>query len=471
MSSILTVLTRRWRLVAAGGAMALLVLAAGVWRGINGAPQLLTAVRKGPLVARLTVTGTLKPIQVATYRSPLVGREAELIALVAEGTLVKEGDLVARLDTSALAVELDRARQDARRAEADQQLAQIDQEDTETSAAALAGGEASLTVDEARSRLLAAERRATRLREELTELEPLLEKGFLTREELNKTSDALDAANDEVALLRRRLQVLVDVTGPRDLQRSRLQRAQKVTRVEEARTRLTEARVRLRDLEALLDSGSIYARRPGLVVHEELMTANPRRKVRVGDRVTSSQGLLSIPEVDRMVLETSVSESEVRRVRPGQRAAIHVEAFPDLPVSGVVARVGTLARPAPDRAFDDKRFDVFIELETVSPELRPEMTARADVVLLERQNVLLAPVTAIFSRGPGLVAYVSQRGRIDARSITIGESDGTHVEVVAGVAEGDLLMVVQPDASSKPPVDAGAGAGASRDSRDAAPRD
>ena len=342
---------------------ALLFLVAGVWRGVDGAPELHTLVRRGPLTARLTVTGTLKPIQVMTYRSPLVGREAELIALVAEGTMVKEGDLVARLDTSALAVELERARQDARQAEADLQLADVDREEAEASAAAAVEGEGALTVEEAQARLHAAERRAERLREEHAQLEPLLKRGFITREELRKTADALDAADEELALIRRRMQVLVGVTRPRELQRTRLQRAQKAAQVEQARTRVAEARVRAQALEALVESCSIYARRPGLVIHEELLTANPRRKVRVGDRVTASQGLLTIPEVDRMLLETSVSESEVRRVRPGQRAAIRVEAFPALQFHGTVTRVGTLARPAPDRPFDDKRFDLHIELE------------------------------------------------------------------------------------------------------------
>ena len=326
-------------------------------------------------------------------------------------------------------------------------------------------------MDEARSRVVAAERRATRLREEHGQLAPLLARGFITREELRETSDALDAADEELALVRRRLQVLTDVTGPRDLQRSRLQRAQKVAQVEQVRTRLADARVRLHALETLVASGSVYARRPGLVVHEELLTANPRRKVRVGDRVTSSQGLLVIPEVDRMVLETSVSESEVRRVRPGQRAAIQVEAFPALPLRGLVSRVGTLARPAPDRAFDDKRFDLLVELETVSPELRPEMTARADIIVLERRDVLLVPVTAIFTRGHELVAHVYRRGRVETRPVQLGESDGSQVEVIAGVAEGDSLMVVAPGSSAGPSAGVSGESHASRGATDARPRD
>ena len=111
MSRLPPLARRHWRWLAAGGALTVLFLVVGAWRdGVGGAPELVAPVRKGPLTARLTVTGTLKPIQVMTYRSPLVGRDAELVALVAEGTMVKEGDLVARLDTTALSVELERAR-------------------------------------------------------------------------------------------------------------------------------------------------------------------------------------------------------------------------------------------------------------------------------------------------------------------------------------------------------------------------
>lgn len=452
MTGRLLSLCRSRRVIAAGVVAALLLLAAGAWRGAGGTSDMLAPVSRGPLTARVTVTGTLKPIQVISYRSPLVGREAELIALVAEGTMVEEGDLIAQLDTTALLVERDRARQDVRQAEADLQLAEVDREEAEASATSVVEGEGALTVEEAQARLHAAERRADRLREEYAQLEPLLARGFITREELRKTADALDAADEELALVRRRMQVLVGITRPRELQRTRLQRAQREAQVEQARTRLAEARLRVQALESLVESCSIHARRPGLVVHEELLTANPRRKVRVGDRVTASQGLLTIPEVDRMLLETSVSESEVRRVQPGQHAAIHVEAFPALALRGTVTRVGTLARPAPDRAFDDKRFDLHIELQSVSPELRPEMTARADVTVAQRPDALLAPVTSIFDTGGGLVAYVSKHGSVEARHVEIGESDGVSVEILSGVAEGEALMLIEPRSIPPPPI-------------------
>ena len=56
-----------------------------------------------------------------------------------------------------------------------------------------------------------------------------------------------------------------------------------------------------------------------------------------------------------MLLEASVSESDMRRVHGGQRATVRIEAFPDRKLAGTVARVGTLARASADRPFDEKR--------------------------------------------------------------------------------------------------------------------
>src|SRR4029077_2966198 len=117
--------------------------------------------------------------------------------------------------------------------------------------------------------------------------------------------------------------------------------AQKTQQLGQARTRLKETQSRMTTLGELIDNCTIRAKGPGLVVYEENLSANPRRKLRIGDRVFSTQGLVTIPEVNRMVVEGSVSEAEVHRVKPGQPAKVSVEAFPGLKLTGKVARVGT----------------------------------------------------------------------------------------------------------------------------------
>ena len=136
----------------------------------------------------------------------------------------------------------------------------------------------------------------------------------------------------------------------------------------------------------------------------------------------ATQGIVTIPEVNRMLVEATVSESEVHRLAPGQVADIRVEAFPDLKLSGKVTRVGTLASASPTRPFDDKRFDLVITLDPTNADLRPEMTIRADVIIGTRTNVLMMPVSAVFNKQGTRVAYVVGAAGLEMRPIALGES-------------------------------------------------
>jgi HlyD family secretion protein len=429
------------------------LLAGTTYRRRPGVDSSLTVtVLRGPLTARLTATGILKPARSITYRSPLAGREAEIIELAAEGMRVNEGDLIVRLDPTDLQREVERARQDVRQAELEVQVATIDRQEAEAALTAVSEGEGALTLDETRARLHAAEQKVERLREEFEQLKPLMEKGFMTRDELKKTADELEHSEQEAALARKRADVVIRLSYPRDRQRAALQLAQKESALANARTKAAEAQARLKQLGDQVEAASIYARRPGLVVYEEFLNAGPRRKIRTGDRVTSSQGIVTIPEVDRMLLEASVSEAEVHRVRSGQPAVVRVEAFPGVRLSGTVARVGTLARSSGDRPFEDKRFDLIVELDGTSVDLRPEMSARADIIVGTRSDVLLLPTNAIFEQHGQLVAHVLGPAGPETRAVTIGESSDVMVELLAGVREGERVMLTDPGrAAAVPP--------------------
>jgi HlyD family secretion protein len=434
--------------------VAMLAAGAALWRRTSAGGEMSALVRRGTLGAKLTATGVLRPVQSITYRSPLGGREAEITFLVAEGTRVNEGDLLVRIDTTDLQRELERAVQERRQAQVDLQVAEIERQEGQTAVDSLAEGEGALTVEETRTRLQLAEKKVARLQEEHDTLKPLLEKGFITRDELRRTADELEQASEDLALARRRAEILIERTHPRDRQRAELQLAQKNAQRENVRARLVESEARLKLLESQVENSSIYARRPGLVVHEEFLAASPRRKVRMGDRVTGSQGLVTIPEVDRMLVEASVSEADVHRLQAGMRATVFLEAFPGLRLTGQVTRVGTLARTSVERPLDDKRFDLIVELDPARNDLRPEMTARADVSLGERSNVLLIPVNAVFERDSVTVAHVLRPLGAETRAIQLGESDDAVVEVVAGLEEGERVALTDitgtPVSSSAP---------------------
>jgi RND family efflux transporter MFP subunit len=345
--------------------------------------------------------------------------------------------------------EAERAREEHRQAELDLDVAGAELDEARAAEQSATEGEGALNAAEVRTRLQLADRRVERLREEYLQLAPLLIKGYITRDELSRSASALEQAEEEAALARQRALVMERLTRPRELSRASLLRTQKEVQLDRARARAAEAAARLAALRRLVDECAIHARRAGLVVYEEYLSASPRRKIRIGDRVTSSQGLVSIPEVSRMVLDASVSESQVSRVRPGQPADITVEALGGVKLTGRVARVGTLASSSVLRPLDDKRFDLVIDIDPTSADLRPEMTARADITVARVADSLLVPVTAVVEGQGGFAVQVLAGGRVESRPVTLGESNETVVEILEGVREGEQVLLADPDPGAR----------------------
>jgi multidrug efflux pump subunit AcrA (membrane-fusion protein) len=418
-------------------------------------PALTVPVRRGTLTLRLVEAGVLRPAESATYRSPVLGRETEIVFLAPEGIRVNEGDLIARLDTTEVAQELARARQDLRQAEVDLQLAEIETREGVAAVQSAREGEGALSIEEARTRLRIAERKVERLRQDYESLKPLLERGFLTRDELDKSGFELEQAEAELALERRKAKVALEQTHPREAERATLQLAQKQAARENVRAKLAEARARVASLEQQLEACSVYARSGGLVVYEDYLGAGQRRKVRVGDRVTPSNGIVTIPGLSRMRVEASVREADVHRVRAGQPAAVRVEAFPEAALVAKVVHVGTLARSSAERPGDEKRFELVAELEPSDLELRPDMSARVEVTVGERRDALLVPVNAVFDRG-GAVCHVQGLLGSETRRVELGDSDDVFVEVRSGLQEGERVALLDAGAGAAPPPPPGA---------------
>jgi len=427
-----------------GAVLAFALLSFTLFPRFQGADVLSVRVERGRLVIRLVEPGVLRPAQAISYRSPLAGREIEVLFLAPEGVRVNEGDLLARLDTTDLQRELERALQEVRQAQADLQMADVEQQEARGALDSLTEGQGALALEESRASLELNQKRVDRLRAEYESLKPLLDRGFITQEELDQTLFELEQAVSDAELARRKTEVYSERTYPQEVRRARHQLSSREASVENAGAKLEEVRSRARWLQQSILACSIYARNPGLVIYEEYLAANPRRKIRVGDRVTSSQVLLTIPEVSRMLVETSVREADVHRVRPDQTATIKLDAYPGVTLQGRVIRVGTLARSELDPRFEEKRFDLTVEAsESATVELRPEMTARVDIVVGEKDDVLLIPINAVFESDGLPVAYVLRPWGVDQRTLSLGESNDTQSEVLDGLKEGERVALVE----------------------------
>ena len=163
------------------------------------------------------------------------------------------------------------------------------------------------------------------------------------------------------------------------------------------------------------------------------------RNVNRGDFVqpagaVTAKPLLSVARMDVVRIFVEVPERESPWVEAGRMGYVEVEGIPDRTVEGKVTRTSWALVGQSDLAATE------LDLPNPNGSLRPGMYATAHIVLQERPNAYVLPLTAIVRDGKQAFCWVAQGGRAVRTPIVVGLHVGNEVEVSAGL-KGDELVV------------------------------
>lgn len=380
-------------------------------------------VKKADLVLSAELEGELAAVRSTEIGVPPVAEVDFKIAFLApEGSAVKKGESILRLDTEAVERQLAEKRAELAEAEKKLEQKQID----------------------LRMKLLEVDQQAAQA------------KADLGRAALK--ADVPPEVQQRIELEKARL----DKKGrERDLQNLEAER-----RVQEALTggelrslaqQRDRARGRVEALEATIERMNIRAPQDGIVVYR---TNWRDEKKKVGDSVWFGEVVLSIPDLTEMKGDGFVDEADGGPVHEGQPITLRLEARPDFDLKGKVARIGRTVRQQSWRT-PVKGFRVELALEKTEPTfMRPAMRFRGEIETGRVPGVLLVPRDAVFLRDDGPVVWVRRALGWREAPVRLGRRNRTQVEVVAGLAEGDRLSPV--DLAAAPDEDAAGPTGASR---------
>ena len=143
-----------------------------------------------------------------------------------------------------------------------------------------------------------------------------------------------------------------------------------------------------------------------------------------------------------MQVACEVHEIDVDKIKVGQDVDVRMDAYPDLMVSGRVEKVGQMARQTGRWWMSDvKVFDVEVVLESNDPRLKPGMSARVTIHIDRLDDVLTAPVDAIFEEERQYYCYVLQSRTRKRVKVTPGKSNDSFVAITDGLEEGDVVVL------------------------------
>lgn len=202
--------------------------------------------------------------------------------------------------------------------------------------------------------------------------------------------------------------------------------------------RAAEARIRVAQQD--LDNTIIRAPFAGIVVSKDAQRGEMVSPISAGGGFTRT-GIATLVDMNSLEIEVDVNESYIARVRPGQAVRAVLDAYPDWQIP---AKVRTVI-PTADR--QKATVKVRVAFDRLDPRILPDMGVKVTFFGDEPGTRaaggtrVLVPRSAVRGEGESQVVFVYREGRVERRAVRLGQVRGTDHEVIAGLSEGEQVVV------------------------------
>lgn len=372
--------------------------------------EIIVPVKSGRFIVDITTTGELEAKNSVKIMGPTRLREFRVYQvsiqdIVDEGTVVEKGDWIATLDRSEFNTKL----QD-KQIDLEQQQSQFIQDQLDTT----------LQMRQARDELInlayAVEEMQIKLDQSQFEPPATIKQAEI---DVDKASRALEQAQQNYFI---RLE----------------QNKAKMFEVSAKRRKVQNEYNAMRDL---VKTFQIMAPEPGMVVYTKGFDGKP---MKAGSQIhTWDPVVATLPDLSTMLSKTYINEVDVRKIKPGQKVEIGLDAFPDKRINGTVIRVANVGEQSPNS--DSKVFEASIEIEGTDPLLRPSMTTSNKIFVNEMDSALFVPLESLHSQDDS-IAYVFKKAglKVVKQEVQVGEANNNEAIIKLGLNQGDRVYLSIP---------------------------
>jgi HlyD family secretion protein len=332
---------RRKRIVFVIAVILLLLLAVTWWRtrGNGGVSFVTVPVKRGNVVATITAAGTIEPLEVVDVGAQVAGQISSFGTdnsgkQVDYRSVVKEGDVLAKIDDSVYAADLAVAKGQLQRDKAGEVSAQANLEQTKAKFA-------------------------------------LADADWKRMQKLSETKVASGADYD---------------TAQSNYNVAKANIGVAEAAVAQAKAATVQSQATVDKAQRNLDFCTIKSPVDGVIID---------RRVNIGQTVVASLNAPSLfliaKDLTKMQIWVAVNEADVGRIKPGTPVTFTCDAFPGREFRGTVGKIRLNASMNQNVV----TYTVEVDVENPDQSLLPYLTANARFILANEENALLVPNTAL----------------------------------------------------------------------------
>jgi len=399
--------------------------------------QVVRAVKTSPLAASAVSGTAANGYIVAARRAALSadtpGRVVEMN--VAEGSVVKKGDVVARLYDEEYKAALRRAESELAAARA-----AVARADAELAAARTRLKSQNANIAAAEARVADAESAHARAEQDHQRAAKLLATGAGTQQEVDDALTALERAQ----AVRTQNKALLTFAN------SRVAEATSEVAVAEATWKEAQARVPVQEAmrdqaRATLEKTEVRAPFDGVIV---LKDAEVGEVVSPNSQGGSSRGsVVTMVDFDSLEVQVEMPERTLAGIEVGASAAIYLDAYPERRYDGKVKRIWPTAnrqkgsvelRVGFDQPDDKLRPEMGVRVVFTTGDEEPQSGAQAT------EPVVLVPDSCVARIGGRTGVFALERDVAQWRVVELGEKRGGRVVVKSGLEGGENIVASPP---------------------------
>ena len=372
--------------------------------------SLTAKVIKGDFINEVYISGEAQSTSSKKINGPSNARrfniyQLKIQDLVAEGTVVKKGGYIGKLDASEVNGKINDAQLNLENAESKYTQQQLD---------------TTLT-----------------LKQERNAIKDLL---F----DIEEAKLELTQSEFEPPALIRQLEIKVE-KFERELKEKKedysIKKRQANAKMIEVGTEVSKIKKQIKDLTDLQKDFTIYSDDDGMVTYVKDWNGI---KKKVGSTISPWEpAIASLPDLTKMESKTYSNEVDIRKIKKDLKVKIGFDAFPDIELDGIVTDVANVGENK--RGSDIKLFQVLIKLNETNKSIRPGMTTSNKILTHQEDNVLMVPLEAIFSKDSISYTYVKSGYSINKKQVELGLSNNDVIIITKGLKENDVVYLSKPE--------------------------
>jgi hypothetical protein len=163
-----------------------------------------------------------------------------------------------------------------------------------------------------------------------------------------------------------------------------------------------------------------------------------------GAVVRNRQEIIKLPDTSAMKVSIKIHESHINQIERGQPAFVVLDSLPDQRFRGYVSKVA----PLPDSQSrwgnpDLKVYATEIRVTDKLPDIKPGVSARAEVLITNLPSVLSVPIQAVTTYKGKPVVFLA-RAPQEPVPVTVGQYNTKFIEICSGVEDGDRVLLTPP---------------------------